>query len=111
VFKDDNNSVFYRIISLPFHQVMLLNYNEVYTCFYLVVFMYDRTKNDVAVVDQHGYETCTVTDLGDERYQTGYDEIKLKGGKTFFISSFPGNCESGTKIAINASPTISPTAI
>ena len=89
---------------------MLLNYNEV-TCFYLVVFMYDRTKNDVVVVDQHGYETCRVTDLGDERYQTGYDEIKLKGGKTFFISSFPGNCESGTKIAINASPTISPTAI
>ncbi|KAF5448596.1 hypothetical protein F2P56_029109 [Juglans regia] len=69
----------------------------------ILVFMYDRTKHDVVVVrdDQHGYDSCTVPEVVAGWYQTGYDEIKLEQGITFFISSYPQNCASGMKLAIN----------
>ncbi|KAG2705281.1 hypothetical protein I3843_05G040700 [Carya illinoinensis] len=70
----------------------------------ILVFMYDRAKHDVVVVrdhDQHDYDSCTVPEVLAGWYQTGYDEIKLEQGITFFISSYPQNCASGMKLAIN----------
>ncbi|CAI0395852.1 unnamed protein product [Linum tenue] len=66
------------------------------------VFKYDPTVHNVVAVDKGGYGSCR-TPAGARVYKTGKDLIQLKKGFNYFICNFPGHCESGMKIAVNAS--------
>ncbi|KAM7474634.1 hypothetical protein LguiB_021877 [Lonicera macranthoides] len=66
-----------------------------------LVFNYNPTYHNVVAVDYAGYNNCK-TPKGAKIYKSGKDQIKLVKGKNFFICNFPGHCESGMKIAINA---------
>lgn len=65
------------------------------------VFNYATGVHNVVAVNKAGYKTCK-TPKGAKVYQTGKDQIKLAKGLNFFICNFPGHCESGMKIAVNA---------
>ncbi|XP_022938793.1 basic blue protein-like [Cucurbita moschata] len=64
-------------------------------------FNYDRTIHNVVVVNQGGYTSC-LTPAGAKVFTSGSDQIKLAKGMNYFICNFPGHCESGMKIAVNA---------
>ncbi|CAN0928537.1 Basic blue protein [Linum grandiflorum] len=66
-----------------------------------LLFKYDPTLHNVVAVNRGGYSSCR-TPAGSKVYKTGKDLIQLKKGLNFFICNFPGHCESGMKIAINA---------
>ncbi|CAJ1963623.1 unnamed protein product [Sphenostylis stenocarpa] len=55
----------------------------------ILVFNYNPQLHDVVIVDEGGYKSCTVP-KGAKRYNSGHDQIKLAGGPTYFICSFPG---------------------
>ncbi|KAE8728209.1 Chemocyanin [Hibiscus syriacus] len=64
-------------------------------------FTYNRAIHDVMVVDKEAYEACE-RPISAPRFETGDDLITLKKGDNYFICSFPGHCEGGLKIAVNA---------
>ncbi|XP_059629926.1 basic blue protein-like [Cornus florida] len=66
-----------------------------------LVFNYDKSLHDVAVVNQDGYNSCK-TPAGSKVFHTGLDAITLPKGQNYFISDFPGDCDSGMKITVNA---------
>ncbi|WVY92866.1 hypothetical protein V8G54_031954 [Vigna mungo] len=66
-----------------------------------LLFVYDATKHNVVVVDQGGYNSCSAP-AGSKTYQTGHDYIQLLKGLSYFISSFPGDCQAGTKFSCTA---------
>jgi len=65
------------------------------------VFNYSPGTHNVVVVNKYGYGGCK-TPRGAKVYQSGKDQIRLVKGQNYFICNFPGHCESGMKIAINA---------
>jgi len=65
------------------------------------VFYYDAKEHNVVVVDQGGYNSCTAS-AGSKTYNSGRDNIQLPKGPSYFISSFPGQCQAGLKIAVSA---------
>ncbi|XP_038885676.1 basic blue protein-like [Benincasa hispida] len=67
----------------------------------ILKFNYNPTFHNVVVVNQVGYASCR-TPAGAKVYKSGSDQIKLPKGKSFFICNFPGHCESGMKIAVDA---------
>lgn len=67
----------------------------------ILKFNYDPTIHNVVVVNQAGYTNCK-TPAGAKVYKSGSDQIKLAKGQSYFICNFPGHCEAGMKIAVNA---------
>ncbi|KAL7246018.1 hypothetical protein ACSBR2_001198 [Camellia fascicularis] len=67
-----------------------------------LVFNYDPTTHNVVAVDRGGYGSCT-TPASAKVYKTGMDRISLAKGPNYFICNFAGHCQSGMKIAVNAS--------
>ncbi|CAL9019913.1 unnamed protein product [Prunus brigantina] len=67
----------------------------------VLLFNYDPTLHNVVAVDKGGYSSCT-TPNGAKVFKSGKDRIRLGRGQNYFICNFPGHCESGMKIAINA---------
>ncbi|KAK7302449.1 hypothetical protein RJT34_13339 [Clitoria ternatea] len=65
-------------------------------------FIYNPAIHDVAVVDENGYNTCSVPS-GSKVYRSGNDNVQIGGGTTYYICTFPGHCQGGMKIAIHAS--------
>ncbi|GMN50337.1 hypothetical protein TIFTF001_019502 [Ficus carica] len=68
----------------------------------ILVFNYDTSLHNVAVVDASGYKTCT-SSPGAQTYSSGKDQVKLSKGQNYFICAIPGHCDGGVKISINAS--------
>lgn len=66
-----------------------------------VVFQYDDTWFDVAVVDKEGHDSCTVND-GAKVFDSGYNEIPLVLGPNYFMDTVHDICAAGTKMAIDA---------
>ncbi|XP_022762096.1 basic blue protein-like [Durio zibethinus] len=66
----------------------------------ILVFKYDEQFN-VAVVNQTGYDSCTVND-GAKVYDSGNTEIQLAFGANYFIDSAADVCAAGMKMFINA---------
>ncbi|KAE8647192.1 basic blue protein-like [Cucumis sativus] len=64
-------------------------------------FNYNPLVHNVVVVNQGGFSTCN-TPAGAKVYKSGSDQIKLPKGQSYFICNFPGHCQSGMKIAVNA---------
>ncbi|XP_008218970.2 PREDICTED: basic blue protein-like [Prunus mume] len=64
-----------------------------------LVFKYNNGQHNVAVVDENGYTTCTISD---QVFSSGNDEIKLQHGQNYFICGFPGHCAAGMKMAVTA---------
>ncbi|XP_027902196.1 basic blue protein-like [Vigna unguiculata] len=67
----------------------------------VLVFKYDSTSHNVVAVDKNGYSKCRST-AGAKVLSSGNDQIKLARGQNYFICNYPGHCESGMKISINA---------
>ncbi|XP_020207640.1 basic blue protein [Cajanus cajan] len=67
----------------------------------VLVFNYDSTAHNVVAVDRNGYNSCK-TPSGAKVFRTGNDQIKLARGQNYFICNYPGHCESGMKVSINA---------
>ncbi|XP_062024054.1 basic blue protein-like [Rosa rugosa] len=67
----------------------------------VLIFNYDSTLHNVVAVGKGGYSSCT-TPRGAKVLTSGKDRVKLARGQNYFICSFPGHCESGMKVAINA---------
>lgn len=67
----------------------------------VAVFKYDSTSHNVVAVDKSGYSNCRST-AGARVFRSGNDQIKLGKGQNYFICNYPGHCESGMKISINA---------
>ncbi|XP_014522321.1 basic blue protein [Vigna radiata var. radiata] len=67
----------------------------------ILVFKYDSTSHNVVAVDKSGYSNCRST-AGARVFRSGNDQIKLGKGQNYFICNYPGHCESGMKISINA---------
>ncbi|KAA0058846.1 basic blue protein-like [Cucumis melo var. makuwa] len=67
----------------------------------ILKFNYDSSIHNVVVVNKAGYASCK-TPGGAKVYNTGSDQIKLPKGQSYFICNFPGHCEAGMKIAVNA---------
>ncbi|KAF8402080.1 hypothetical protein HHK36_013032 [Tetracentron sinense] len=68
----------------------------------ILVFGYDPSVHNVVAVDSNGYNNCTASSVS-TTYTSGNDRIKLVKGHSYFICSVPGHCDSGVKIAIDAS--------
>ncbi|KAL1330310.1 hypothetical protein HN51_047506 [Arachis hypogaea] len=67
----------------------------------ILVFNYAVGAHNVVVVNRAGYQTCS-TPPGSTVYVSGNDRITLTKGLNYFICNFPGHCEGGMKIAVNA---------
>ncbi|KAL9268869.1 Basic blue protein-like protein [Drosera capensis] len=67
----------------------------------VLVFNYDSSIHIVVRVDKSGYNSCS-SPTGAKAYSTGSDRINLAKGMNYFICSYPGHCQAGMKIAINA---------
>ncbi|ESW20481.1 hypothetical protein PHAVU_006G212900 [Phaseolus vulgaris] len=67
----------------------------------VLVFNYDPSHHDVRVVDVNGYNSCNPSKAS-KSFHSGHDQVTLAQGTTYFICSFPGHCQQGMKIAINA---------
>ncbi|XP_021760938.1 basic blue protein-like [Chenopodium quinoa] len=67
----------------------------------ILVFNYARNLHNVVPVNSRGFASCSAP-RGVKPYQSGKDRIRLKKGVNYFICSFPGHCQGGMKIAINA---------
>ena len=72
-----------------------------YCCFQHAVFNYAYGAHNVAVVNKAGYDTSN-TPPGSPVHESGMDPIQLACGLNYFICHFPGHCEGGMKIAVNA---------
>ncbi|XP_057751873.1 basic blue protein [Arachis stenosperma] len=66
-----------------------------------LVFSYNPRAHNVVAVNRGGYDSCR-TPRGAKVYRSGKDQIRLVRGQNYFICNFPGHCESGMKIAVNA---------
>ncbi|XP_027346685.1 basic blue protein-like [Abrus precatorius] len=66
-----------------------------------LVFNYSPAAHNVVAVNNVGYSGCT-TPRGAKVYRSGKDQIRLAKGQNYFICNFPGHCQAGMKIAINA---------
>ncbi|XP_068659482.1 basic blue protein-like [Aristolochia californica] len=67
----------------------------------VLVFNYASNAHNVAVVDGKSYNGCT-TPKGAKVFQTGKDRVTLRRGLNYYICNFPGHCQGGMKIAVNA---------
>ncbi|XP_023644010.1 basic blue protein-like [Capsella rubella] len=79
-----------------------------------LVFTYDKTKDNVIMTTKRRFDTCNVLDTSPESkgeynvldvspaYTGGYGIISLPLGTTYFISTMPGRCALGVKLAIRA---------
>ncbi|KAH7576336.1 hypothetical protein ACOSP7_003420 [Xanthoceras sorbifolium] len=67
-----------------------------------LIFNYDRSFHNVAVVGVNEYKSCT-SSPSSKTYSSGRDRIKLSKGKNYFICSVPTHCNSGLNIAVDAS--------
>ncbi|KAG9458597.1 hypothetical protein H6P81_003105 [Aristolochia fimbriata] len=67
----------------------------------VLVFNYGSSLHNVVALDGKSYNTCT-TPKGAKIYTSGHDRITLRRGKNYFICNFPGHCQGGMKIAVNA---------
>ncbi|KAH9615694.1 hypothetical protein KSS87_021089 [Heliosperma pusillum] len=66
----------------------------------VLVFNYARSQHNVVPVGGSGYNGCN--GRGGRVNQSGRDRFTLKRGANYFICSFPGHCQGGMKIAVNA---------
>lgn len=66
-----------------------------------IVFKYSRGAHNVIRVNANSYNRCQ-TPKGARVLTSGNDRVTLTKGMNYFICNFPGHCESGMKIAINA---------
>ncbi|KAE8668338.1 putative Early nodulin-like protein 22 [Hibiscus syriacus] len=66
-----------------------------------LVFEYDDQRYDVALVNEEGFNTCTVND-GAKVLDSGSDKVQLAFGANYFIDSVADVCAGGMKMAINA---------
>ncbi|MED6218401.1 hypothetical protein PIB30_026364 [Stylosanthes scabra] len=66
-----------------------------------LVFSYAVGAHNVVLVNQAGYDGCS-TPPGSAVHTSGNDQIQLVKGMNYFICNFPGHCEGGMKIAVNA---------
>ncbi|KAF3332448.1 basic blue protein-like protein [Carex littledalei] len=67
----------------------------------VLVFKYYRSAHNVIRVNAINYNRCQ-TPKGARVLRSGNDRVTLTKGMNYFICNFPGHCESGMKIAINA---------
>ncbi|KAL5714597.1 hypothetical protein ACHQM5_016535 [Ranunculus cassubicifolius] len=67
----------------------------------VLVFKYNPSFHNVVKVDRASFNACK-TPRGAPVFKSGKDSIKLTKGANSFICNFPGHCESGMKITINA---------
>ncbi|XP_058781492.1 basic blue protein-like [Vicia villosa] len=69
----------------------------------VLVFNYNSKMHNVVAVDKAGYTSCkTPAAAGYQTFTSGSDQIKLESGENYFICNFPGHCQTGMKIFINA---------
>ncbi|XP_058735780.1 basic blue protein-like [Vicia villosa] len=66
-----------------------------------LVFNYSPSAHNVVAVNKAAYDGCS-TPRGAKVYRSGKDQIRLARGQNYFICNFPGHCQSGMKIAVNA---------
>jgi hypothetical protein len=66
-----------------------------------VVFRYTPSAHNLVPVDAAGYRSCRAP-RGARVFRSGNDRVTLRRGTNYFICSFPGHCQSGMKISINA---------
>ncbi|KAK1440334.1 hypothetical protein QVD17_06159 [Tagetes erecta] len=69
----------------------------------VLVFNYQEGAHNVVIVNEEGYNGCTVTPEYAPVYTSGNDKIALLEGPNNFICSFPGHCDGGMKLQISAS--------
>ncbi|CAJ1974330.1 unnamed protein product [Sphenostylis stenocarpa] len=67
----------------------------------VLIFNYDSKNHNVVAVDKNGYSSCK-TPGGAKVFSSGKDQIRLARGQNYFICNYPGHCESGMKVSINA---------
>ncbi|TKY71321.1 Basic blue protein [Spatholobus suberectus] len=67
----------------------------------ILVFNYNSSNHNVVIVDAAGYSSCSASTRS-KTYQSGHDHIQIVRGSSYFICTFPGHCQAGMKIAINA---------
>ncbi|KAJ1380323.1 Phytocyanin domain [Sesbania bispinosa] len=67
----------------------------------MLIFNYDSTAHNVVAVDRSAYSSCN-TPAGAKVFSSGKDQIRLARGQNYFICNYPGHCQSGMKVAINA---------
>ncbi|ONK80775.1 uncharacterized protein A4U43_C01F21590 [Asparagus officinalis] len=67
----------------------------------VLVFNYAPEEHNVVVVDAAAYNSCG-TSPGAVVFTSGNDRATLAKGDNYFLCSFPGHCEQGMKIAVNA---------
>jgi azurin len=65
------------------------------------VFRYSPKAHNVVAVNAAGYGSCAAPG-GARALTSGNDRVTLKRGANYFICSFPGHCQAGMKIAVNA---------
>ncbi|ONH92944.1 hypothetical protein PRUPE_8G203900 [Prunus persica] len=68
----------------------------------ILVFNYDPSSHDVAVVDANEFTSCSASS-NSKTFSTGKDRVKLSKGLNYFICTVPGHCNGGVKISVNAS--------
>ncbi|TKY71320.1 Basic blue protein [Spatholobus suberectus] len=66
-----------------------------------LLFIYNSSQHNVVKVDEAGYNSCSAS-TGSKTYQSGHDFIQLDPGSSYFICTFPGQCEAGMKFAVIA---------
>ncbi|KAL3517789.1 hypothetical protein ACH5RR_020378 [Cinchona calisaya] len=58
--------------------------------------------HNIVMVDGNGYDKCSASAKA-KTYSSGKDKIKLsRPGRYYFICTFPGHCDGGLKIQLNA---------
>ncbi|GJM96364.1 hypothetical protein PR202_gb11224 [Eleusine coracana subsp. coracana] len=67
----------------------------------VLVFKYSPSAHNVVPVTAAGYRSC-VAPRGARALRSGNDRVTLRRGTNYFICTFPGHCQSGMKIAVNA---------
>ncbi|KAE8721767.1 putative Early nodulin-like protein 22 [Hibiscus syriacus] len=66
-----------------------------------LVFEFDDQRFDVALVNEEGFDTCTVN-AGAKVLDSGSEKVQLAFGANYFIDSVSDICAGGLKMAINA---------
>ncbi|TVU45438.1 hypothetical protein EJB05_04925, partial [Eragrostis curvula] len=66
-----------------------------------LLFKYSPAAHNVVAVSAAGYKSCSAP-RGAKMFRSGNDRVTLRRGTNYFICSFPGHCQYGMKIAINA---------
>ncbi|XP_006349763.1 mavicyanin-like [Solanum tuberosum] len=74
----------------------------------ILVFVYDKTQNNVLRVSLHDYHNCNAANPI-RSYSSGNDSITIMGpGHYYYICGFPGHCLTGQKVDVRVPKVVRP---